>query len=85
MISVTALQQNSKTIYVGLLSTLTVFLLMDYIPVLASFSQWVTPPVSLFLGLIFALVYEKEVCFSVVYCFNKLYFLFDQGLGRGLW
>lgn len=31
-------------------------LLMDYIPVLASFSQWVTPPVSLFLGLIFALV-----------------------------
>ena len=39
MISVTALQQNSKTIYVGLLSTLTVFLLMDYIPVLASFSQ----------------------------------------------
>ncbi len=44
MISVTALQQNSKTIYVGLLSTLTVFLLMDYIPVLASFSQWVTPP-----------------------------------------
>ena len=56
MISVTALQQNSKTIYVGLLSTLTVFLLMDYIPVLASFSQWVTPPVSLFLGLIFALV-----------------------------
>lgn len=37
MISVTALQQNSKTIYVGLLSTLTVFLLMDYIPVLASF------------------------------------------------
>ena len=56
MISVTALQQNSKTIYVGLLSTLTVFLLMDYIPVLAPFSRWVTPPVSLFLGLIFALV-----------------------------
>lgn len=40
---------------------------------------------SLGIWLIFALVYEKEVCFSVVYCFNKLYFLFDQGLGRGLW
>ena len=39
---------------------------------------------SLGIWLIFALVYEKEVCFSVVYCFNKLYFLFDQGLGRGL-
>ena len=56
MISVTALQQNNKIIYVCLLSTLTVFLLMDYIPVLAPFSRWVTPPVSLFLGLIFALV-----------------------------
>lgn len=40
---------------------------------------------SLGIWLIFALVYEKKVCFSVVYCFNKLYFLFDQGLGRGLW
>ena len=40
MISVTALQQNNKIIYVGLLSTLTVFLLMDYIPVLAPFSRW---------------------------------------------
>ena len=56
MISVTALQQNNKAIYVGLLSTLTVFLLMDYVPALAPFSHWVTPPVSLFLGLIFALV-----------------------------
>ena len=56
MISVTALQQNNKTIYAGVLSTLTVFLLMDYIPALAPFSRWVTPPVSLFLGLIFALV-----------------------------
>ena len=40
---------------------------------------------SLGIWLIFELVNEKEVCFSVVYCFNKLYFLFDQGLGRGLW
>lgn len=28
---------------------------MDYIPALAPFSTWVTPPVSLFLGLVFAL------------------------------
>ena len=32
MISVSALQQNNKVIYVGILSTLIVFLLMDYIP-----------------------------------------------------
>ena len=56
MISVSALQQNNKVIYVGILSTLIVFLLMDYIPALAPFSHWVTPPVALFLGLIFALV-----------------------------
>ena len=56
MISVSALQQNNKVIYVGILSTLIVFLLMDYIPALATFSHWVTPPVALFLGLIFALV-----------------------------
>lgn len=56
MISVSALQQNNKVIYVGILSTLIAFLLMDYIPALAPFSHWVTPPVALFLGLIFALV-----------------------------
>ena len=56
MISVSALQQNNKVIYVGILSTLIVFLLMDYIPALAPFSHWVTPPVALFLGLAFALL-----------------------------
>lgn len=55
MISLTVLKQNNKTIYVGLLATLTLFLLMDYVPALAPFSLWVTPPVSLFLGLVFAL------------------------------
>ncbi len=73
MISVSALQQNNKIIYVGILSTLTVFLLMDYIPVLAPFSQWVTPPVALFLGLIFALVWTGSILSSIkklqnIYC-----------------
>lgn len=56
MTPVTVLQQNNKAIYVGLLSTLTFFLLMDYVPALAPFSRWVTPPVALFLGLIYALL-----------------------------
>lgn len=56
MTLVTVLQQNNKAIYVGLLSTLTFFLLMDYVPALAPFSRWVTPPVALFLGLIYALL-----------------------------
>lgn len=56
MTLVTVLQQNNKAIYVGLLSTLTFFLLMDYVLALAPFSRWVTPPVALFLGLIYALL-----------------------------
>ena len=49
------LQTNNKTIYVAILSTLTFFLFLDYIPGLQAWSAWVTPPVALFLGLIFAL------------------------------
>ena len=49
------LQSNNKMIYVALLSTLTFFLFLDYIPGLEAWSAWVTPPVALFLGLIFAL------------------------------
>ena len=51
-----ALRSNNKAIYVGILSLLTIFLLMDYIPGLEFMSSWVTPPVALFLGLAFALI-----------------------------
>lgn len=37
------LQGNNKTIYVALLSTLTFFLFLDYIPGLEAWSAWVTP------------------------------------------
>ena len=50
------LKANNKTIYVGILSILTVCLLLGYVPCLSVFSSWVTPPVSLFLGLVFALL-----------------------------
>ena len=46
------LQANNKMIYIALLSTLTFFLFLDYIPGLEAWSAWVTPPVALFLGLI---------------------------------
>ena len=49
------LQGNNKTIYVALLSTLTFFLFLDYIPGLEAWSAWVTPPVAFFLGLILSL------------------------------
>ena len=56
MKAITILQQNNKIVYAGLLAVLTVFLLMDYVPVLSAYSHWVTPPVALFLGLAFALL-----------------------------
>ena len=49
------LQRSNKTIYIALLVILGFFLLLDYVPGCHSYSSWVTPPVALFLGLIFAL------------------------------
>lgn len=54
-ISLSALQQNNKMIYVSLLVILTFFLFLDYVPGMHAYSAWVTPPVALFLGLAFAL------------------------------
>ena len=50
------LQARRKAIYVGLVTLLLVFLLLDYVPGLSAYGAWVTPPVALFLGLTFALV-----------------------------
>ncbi|MCI1647059.1 MAG: YeiH family protein [Bacteroides sp.] len=50
------LQRNNKTIYVSLLIIISGFLLLGYVPGCQAYSAWVTPPVALFLGLIFALV-----------------------------
>ena len=49
------LQTNNKKVYVSLLSILTFFLMLDYVPGLQALSAWVTPPLALFLGLAFAL------------------------------
>lgn len=66
MISITTLQRNNKPIYIGILSLLTLFLLLDYVPGLSSWSKWVTPPVALFAGLAYALI-----CGQAFPIFNK--------------
>lgn len=53
---ISKMQARNKTIYVALLSALTFFLFLDYIPGLQAASSWVTPPVALFLGLAFAML-----------------------------
>ena len=60
------LRTYNKPIYIALLSLLTLCLLCDYIPALAVLSSWVTPPVALFLGLVFALT-----CGQAYPTFNK--------------
>lgn len=49
------LKQNNKPIYIGILSVLAVCLLLDYVPGMSACASWVTPPVALFLGLVYAL------------------------------
>ena len=50
------LKTNNQTIYSGIWVILVVCLLLDYVPGMSVFSSWVTPPVALFLGLVFALL-----------------------------
>ena len=50
------LKKNNKILYVSILSMLVVCLLVGYVPGLSAFASWVTPPVALFLGLVFALL-----------------------------
>jgi uncharacterized integral membrane protein (TIGR00698 family) len=49
------LQARRNAIYVGLLALFTVCLLLGYVPGCEMISGWVTPPVALFAGLLFAL------------------------------
>ena len=56
----------NRHIYIALLSLLTLCLLCDYIPALRFLSTWVTPPVVLFIGLVFALL-----CGQAYPTFNK--------------
>ena len=60
------LRQYNRHIYIALLSILTLCLLCDYIPALRFLAAWVTPPVMLFIGLVFALL-----CGQAYPTFNK--------------
>ena len=56
----------NRHIYIALLSVLTLCLLCDYVPALRFLAAWVTPPVVLFIGLVFALL-----CGQAYPTFNK--------------
>ena len=60
------LRKYNRHIYIALLSLFTLCLLCDYIPALRFLAAWVTPPVVLFSGLVFALL-----CGQAYPTFNK--------------
>ena len=60
------LRKYNRHIYIALLSIITLCLLCDYIPALRFLAKWVTPPVVLFIGLVFALL-----CGQAYPTFNK--------------
>ena len=60
------LRKYNRHIYIALLSIITLCLLCDYIPAIRFLSTWVTPPVVLFIGLVFALL-----CGQAYPTFNK--------------
>lgn len=60
------LHKYNRHIYIALLSIITLCLLCDYVPALRFLSTWVTPPVVLFIGLVFALL-----CGQAYPTFNK--------------
>ncbi len=50
------LKQKNKIVYIAVVTCLLLFLFLDYIP---GHSTWVTPPVALFMGLFYALVFGQ--------------------------
>ena len=62
----TLLRKYNRHIYIAWLSVLTLCLLCDYIPALRFLAAWVTPPVVLFIGLVYALL-----CGQAYPTFNK--------------
>ena len=60
------MRKYNRHIYITLLSLLSLCLLCDYVPALRFLAAWVTPPVVLFIGLVFALL-----CGQAYPTFNK--------------
>lgn len=73
-----------KKLYLALLAGLTVCLLLDYVPGAEAISSWVTPPVALFLGLAFALLFGQAYPKFNKKCSKKLLQYSVIGLGFGM-
>lgn len=50
------LRNNNKIIYTGIIMLISLGLILSFIPALAAYTSWITPPVVLFIGLVYALL-----------------------------
>lgn len=80
----TSIKANKQVIYIVILATLTISLLLGYIPQLQHLSTWVTPPVALFLGLAFALLCGEAYPNFNKWISKKLLQYSVVGLGFGM-
>ena len=53
------MKNYSRIIYISLLVTLTIALTVTYIPSVVYLGSWLTPPVALFVGLLFAILFGQ--------------------------
>lgn len=71
-----------KTIYIALVAILTILVLIDYLPGVSE--PWVTPPLALFVGLIYALVFGQPFSKLNKKLSKKLLQYSVVGLGFGM-
>ncbi|MBQ5693707.1 MAG: putative sulfate exporter family transporter [Bacteroidaceae bacterium] len=77
-------RRYSKHVYVGVLCVITSVLLLAYVPWLAWLASYVTPPVVLFIGLIYALMFGQPYVGFNKKASKKLLQYSVVGLGFGM-
>ena len=78
------MKKYSKEFYIAILVFLTLALLVTYIPGISFLGSWVTPPIALFFGLLFALLFGQPFSAFNKKCSKTLLQYSVVGLGFGM-
>ncbi len=77
-------RRHNKAIYIALVSIITLLLIMGLIPALSPLGSLITPPVALFIGLVYALICEQPLPEFNKTASKKLLQYSVVGLGFGM-
>lgn len=77
-------RRHNKAIYIALVSIITLLLIMGLIPALSPLGSLITPPVALFIGLVYALICEQPLPKFNKTASKKLLQYSVVGLGFGM-